>query len=62
MVSASQKSGAVQRCHDKITNQLAAADNMSSDDSNLEALSPVVSKMPGRNDRTTVEQTIDVLF
>ena len=35
MVQASQKSGAVQRSHDKITNQLAGAEAMAADDTNL---------------------------
>mmetsp|Transcript_696 Transcript_696/g.966 ORF Transcript_696/g.966 Transcript_696/m.966 type:complete len:97 (+) Transcript_696:106-396(+) len=35
---------------------------MSADDANLEQLSRTLSKMPGRNDRVTVEQTMDVLF
>jgi len=51
----------VAREHAKIT-QLLSTDNMSAEQAHLEGLSRVLCKMPGRNDRETIEQTIDVLF
>lgn len=56
-----EKSNAVAREHDKIS-QLLSTDKMAAEQEHLDGLSRVICKMPGRNDRTTVEQTIDVLF
>lgn len=56
-----EKSSAVTRQHDKIT-QLLSTDNMAAEQEHLDGLSRLICKMPGRNDRDTVEQTMDVLF
>ena len=60
--NAPQKSNAVARSHQKIEQQFTNSANMAAEEANLDALSRVISKMPGRQDRTTIEQTIDVLF
>lgn len=35
---------------------------MAAEEAHLDALSRIVAKMPGRNERTVVDQTLDVLF
>lgn len=62
MVSAPQKSSAVARAHDRIKNQLACSDTMAATHNSLDDLSRVITKMSGKNERQTVDQTIDVLF
>ena len=58
----SQKPAAEQRSHDKIVQQFANSDDMAADQNMLSTLSRTVSKMPGRNNRDTIERTIDQLF
>ena len=62
MVEAPKKSGAVARSHQKITTQFANSDDMAAEEAHLDQLSRTLAKMPGRQNRDTIEQTVDVLF
>lgn len=62
MVEAPKKSGAVARSHAKITQQFANSDDMAAEEPHLAQLSRTIAKMPGRDKRDTIEQTVDVLF
>lgn len=62
MVSANTKSAGVASAHAKIVKQFNDNGEMSASDSNLTTLSRTMSKMPGRTERLTVEQTMDTLF
>ena len=55
----SQKPAAEARSHDKIVQQFANSDDMAADQNMLSTLSRTVAKMPGRNNRDTIERTID---
>ena len=54
-----QKPAAEQRSHDKIVQQFANSADMAADEGMLDTLSRTVAKMPGRNNRATIERTID---
>ena len=64
MVSAtsSKKSGAVSKVHEAIEKVFKDDSEMEASDANLDQISRRICKMPGRNDRETVEQTVDLLF
>ena len=62
MVSATNKSGGVQKVHDRISKQFEGDDKMSADDASIDKLSRQICKMPGRTERDTVQSTIDLLF
>ena len=56
------KSAALERSHAKITQQFANSNNMGASEPDLDQLSRTIAKMPGRQDRNVIEQTIDQLF
>ena len=56
------KSAALERSHAKITQQFANSDNMSASQPELDSLSRTIAKMPARQERNVIEQTIDTLF
>ena len=58
----SEKSAAVASSHAKITKQFSNSRTMAANEADLDQLSRVISKMPGRSERVTIEQTIDTLF
>ena len=62
MVQASQKSNAVAKVHNRISDSFSCSAKMDADEPHLDALSRSVAKMPGRDKRVTIEQTMDVLF
>ena len=49
------KSQALQRSHDKITQQFASSADMAAEEPHLDALSRNIAKMPGRHERAVVE-------
>ena len=57
-----QKPSAVARQHEKISNHFNDNATMSATAEDLDTVSRLVAKMPGRNDRDTIESTIDHLF
>lgn len=62
MVESSHKSNGVKRSHDQIAKLLDGSKNLSLSDLDANDLSRSINKMPERNDRKTIEQTVDVLF
>lgn len=57
-----QKSSAVARSHQKITDHFSNDAKMACDEQDISAVSRAISKMPGRNNRDTIESTISHLF
>ena len=57
-----KKSGGVANAHEKIIKHFKDEEVMAAEESDLQAVSRVLCKMPGRNERDTVQQTMDVLF
>lgn len=57
-----QKPSAVARSHQKITDHFSNDAKMAADEQDVNAVSRAISKMPGRNDRATIESTISHLF